>query len=84
MPSGRTVAMFTGSPGPGSALSLIEPSDLDARQLFERVAIARHRPFHEIPLHRVSTWRNPAGRALVNKEPGRALSVPELSCLIRE
>ena len=33
----------------------IEPADRDARQLPERVMIARHRPLHEIPLHRAST-----------------------------
>ena len=29
----------------------VEPADRDARQLTERVVIARHRPFHEFPLH---------------------------------
>ena len=29
----------------------VEPADRDARQLTERVVIARHRPLNEIPLH---------------------------------
>ena len=31
-----------------------EPAGRDARQLCERVVIARHRPLHEIPSHRAS------------------------------
>ena len=41
----------------------MEPSDLGACQLFERVVIARHRLYNEIPLHRVSRCRGPDGRA---------------------
>ena len=37
----------------------VEPIDRDARQLSERVVIARHRPFHEIPLHRGSRLARP-------------------------
>ena len=40
----------------------VEPADRDARQLTERVVIARHRPLHEIPLHRGSSWRGLGGR----------------------
>jgi hypothetical protein len=53
--------------------------DLDARQLFERVVISRHRPFDEIPLHRISSWHDPVGRAPSNTEPDGACLVPELS-----
>ena len=37
----------------------VEPADRDARQLSERIVIARHRPLHEIPLHRASRWARP-------------------------
>ena len=32
----------------------VEPAGRDARQLTERVMVARHRSLHEIPIHRAS------------------------------
>ena len=34
----------------------VEPAGRDARQLTERVMVARHRSLHEIPIHRASGW----------------------------
>ena len=52
----------------------VEPADRDARQLTERVVITRHRPLHEIPLHRGSSWRGLSGRTTNDEYPGVVLS----------
>jgi len=56
----------------------VEPVDLAASQLRERVPIARHRPFDEIPLHRVSCCGGPSGRSRTIG-PAASTSVPSSS-----
>ncbi len=54
----------------------VESVDRDACQLIERIPIPRHRPFHEIPLHRASGRCTTSVVVSLPMSGGQGLTVP--------